>query len=139
MRSWFIRQLGGYASAEDAIEGIRSTGNVGQRRALLTLAVKRLFSTIDADDVLRRDPASGAFTFEGKPLTNGEIAILRSDAETMLKSKLWRVLNKEIRYHANRKMFIESRSDDDLTAGKMLVYYISEVDKQVRKIAKGDL
>lgn len=112
-----IRWLGGYATLEEAIDSVEGKDRI----IILTRAVKRLFNTIGADDILRIHE-SGHWMFEGRPLSAGEKDMLIAEATQLLESKLWKVLEKDVTYQANRKMFLESKDELDLVAGKLWVY-----------------
>lgn len=135
LRERVIRWLGGYASTTEAIEAIRAIPNGEERRRILTLAVRRLYNSITGEDVLKPDPASGQWTFMGKPISKEDTALLTQQAKNLLDSQLWRVLQTDLKYQANKRMFTESVDVLDITAGKMLVFYTDIIHTRLKKLA----
>lgn len=117
MRSFLIKKLGGYVTAQDALDDIDDTH---EKHAILTQAVAHLFNTVTEDDILRRTPKG--YTFQGRDLLDAEVQSLRAQADSFLQSTLFRTLDKELLYQANRKMYLTSKSDTDLIAGKLIVW-----------------
>lgn len=135
MRGWLIRVLGGYASLDEAIEAMRQDKNAEHRRKVLTLAVRRLYNTIGPEDILKTDKASGQLTWQGRPVSKEEMQVLIEQAKNMLQSRLWKVLEADIKYTANRRMFVESVSVDDITAGKLVTYYADIIHTRLKNLA----
>lgn len=133
LRAQLIHRLGGYVSAESAIAAITSPK---EKRRILTLAVKRLFNTISADDILQ-DGGGGQWIVAGRPISSGERDRLVAEAERFGDSKLWEVLQLDLRYQANKKMFLQSQSDDDLTAGKLWAFTIDAIATRLKSMAHG--
>ena len=138
MREWLIKFLGGYTeqgflTTDDFIEHIRLLG-LREKNVILTLAVRRLFNTISEDDILKQNSDS-TWMFEGKPLTKGEINSLKMQAKDYIDSRLYKVISKDITYQANRKMFIDSQGEIDLTAGKLLLFYNDIVNTRLKNMS----
>lgn len=134
MRTWLIQKLGGYPDVDTALYSLRAE-SVEVRQRVLTLAVKKLFNTIGADDIFSIHE-SGHWMFEGKPIRPEEVKLLKAEAMQFQNSFLWRVLQKELKYQANKKMFIESREVIDMVAGKLLVYYIDIISTRLKHMLK---
>lgn len=131
-RDWLIEKLGGFRDLDSAIEFIREQ-NGEEKHRLLTLAVKKLFNTIGEDDILHVNHY-GQWMFEGRPLSKEEINSLVQEATAFQNMKLWRVLQKDLKYQANKRMFVESRSEMDLVAGKLLVYLTDIVKTRLKRM-----
>ncbi|SRR4030066_813195 len=128
MKNKLIKLLGGYTDIEDFLKD----KTVENKRKILTLAVKRLFNTIDSDDILQ--VKEGVWIFEGRPLTKDEVDIIKNSAKSFTEGLLFKILDKELRYQANRKMFIESQNEMDLISGKILLYYIDIIKTRLKRI-----
>lgn len=102
---------------------------------MLTHAVKRLYNSVGADDILKTDKTSGQWTYMGKPISKEETAVLVEQAKWLLDTRLWKVLQSDIKYQANKRMFIESQDVHDLTAGKLLLYYTDIIHTRLKKLA----
>lgn len=134
MRERIIRALGGYASLDEAIGAMRLEKNSEQRRTLLTMAVRRLFNTVGPEDILKTDKTSGQWTYAGKPVSKEEQAVLQEQARGMLDSRLWKVLQTDLKYQANKRMYTESVDVSDIVAGKLLAFYIDIIHTRLKKL-----
>lgn len=145
MKRWLIEKLGGYADIESAyvamdkqeltetvIEWVREQP-LKEKHVWLTLAVKRLFNTIGPDDILKITE-SGHWLWQGKPLSEANRTLLKAEVEQYRKSFLAKVIDAELKYQANRRMFINSATELDLVAGKLLVYYTDIVHTKFKRI-----
>ena len=112
-----IWYLGGYPTINDAIAAIHEK-NLPERSLLLTLAVKKLFNTISADDILK-EHAGGVWTYAGKEVSPDLKKELIADAHILTKMTLWKILCDDVRYQANRKMFLLAEKKTDIIAGKL--------------------
>lgn len=133
MRAWLIEKLGGYPDLDTAIEAIRYTEDARRKREILTLAVKRLFSTIGPDDILREGPG-GAWLFEGRPLSKAEVQGLREEAKLMQSLRIWKFLKADLAYHSQAKVWKEAQDITDLVAGKLLSFYADIVETRLKKM-----
>lgn len=103
LKTWLIHCLGGFTDVDDCIEHIKDIDDQKERQKVLTVAVKRLYNTVGKDDVLKI-ATNGQWWFEGKLLSPEEVRVLKHEAETFKMSRLYRVLDMECRYQANKKM-----------------------------------
>lgn len=134
-RKLLIEKLGGYATIDDAIEQIRKM-ELKERNVILTLAVKKLFNTIDADDILKPATA-GQWMFEGQILSKGQVELLMAEADQFDKMLLWKVLRKDILYQANRKMYLLSENDMQVVTAKFWLYTFDVFKTRMKSIAAG--
>lgn len=133
IRRQLIEKLGGYPDIDSAIESIKGK-NFKDRYTILTLAVTKLFNTIGADDILRIDPETGQWVFKGKFMNEGDKTLLIAEATQLLHSKLWAVLKADIEYQANKKMFRESQTPEDLTAGKFWLFTLDAIKTRLKSM-----
>lgn len=132
MRRWLIEKLGGYPDLHSALEAARGMSLV-ERNKVLTLAVKRLFNTIGVEDILKVYPGD-QWLFEGKTLPVAQVKLLRTEATAFAGSFFWKVVSRELRYIANKKMYLESEDVIDMVAGKLLAYYIDIVQQKIKSM-----
>lgn len=106
LKTWLIIRLGGYTDVDDCIDYIKSIDDQKERHKVLTAAVKRLYNTVGKDDILKvvRNGIAEQWWFEGKLLTAEEVRLLKHEAEAFKASRLYRVLDMECRYQANKRM-----------------------------------
>jgi hypothetical protein len=99
------------------------------RRAILAIKVKHLFNTIDADDLWD--------SWVENDRNQGERNLIKAQADTLLKSKLWHYLKTDIRYKANQMMFVKGKTEDDLVAGKLWLYTLDCIETHLKNIKDG--
>lgn len=116
MKRWLIEILGGYYSKSET----------------LTAVVADLFNTVGPEDILREE--NGKLLFEGRVLTDGEANLLKAEAAALMKSRLWKVLEREMQYQANKRMYVDSKSELDLIAGKLMVYHLDIMRTRMKKL-----
>lgn len=129
-----INWLGGYASIDEAIEAIRTLEDRIHRREILTLAVKRLYNTVGVEDILKTDINSGQLTFQGKHLTKEETTVIIEEAKWLINSKLWKILESDMKYQANKRMFVEAIDPMQLEAGKLLVFLGDIIHTRLKRL-----
>lgn len=134
LRTWFIEKLGGYTSIESAIAAIKDE-NRENRNRILTLAVKKLFNTLGPDDILQPHE-SGTWFFQGKMMSKEDVGYLQAEAEKLMDSKLWKILQADVKYQANRKTFILSKTEEDLTAGKLWMFTFDTMNTRLKSMTK---
>lgn len=135
MRKWLIEILGGYATVDDAIDVIRKK-ELKERHVILTLAVKKLFNTISADDILK-PVTGGAWMYAGKTLSKGQIELLVAEAAQLEKMLLWKVLKTDILYQANRKMYLLAENTEHVITAKFWLYTFDVMKTRIASILKG--
>ena len=91
-----------------------------EKHAILTMAVRRLFHAVTADDILREE--NGQWFFQSKAIPDAEMAQLKESASYFLDSKLWKILKADSDYQANKRMFNDSKDVYDMIAGKFILW-----------------
>jgi hypothetical protein len=132
LRQQIIVKLGGYVDVDSALESV----NVKDKYHILTLATKRLFNTIGPDDILKVSDA-GQWMLEGRPLSEGDKNLLIAEAHYLLDTKLWKVLQLDIKYQSNRKMYLLAQSEIDIIAGKMWQYTLDAIKTRLHSMKAG--
>src|ERR1044072_7859000 len=130
-----ILALQAFPDLEAAIKHMRDTDAMAKKREILALAVKRLFNAVSVEDILQRGP--DGWLFEGRPVSDEEMKELRTEAENLRTSKLWRVLKFDLRYQFNKKMFEESKVDLDVVWGQLLLFSDDSVRQRLKLLAEG--
>lgn len=132
MKKYLIRFLGGYSDFSDFLSRLEEE----KKHECLTLAVKKLYNTINEDDILQLDE-KGNWIFQGKILDKGSQQLLSAEAAQFLDSKLWKILKADIQYLSNKKMFLQSTSEMDLIAGKLWQYTLDTFKTRLKSMKKG--
>lgn len=102
------------------------------RKKLANFTLGNLFQVVTEEDILRINE-NGEVFFEGRALSTDEKNVLKAEAERLMHSFLWKVIGKEMMYDACRRMYFESRNDDDLLAGKTQLYVWRVVGEVIEK------
>lgn len=106
LRRLLLEKLNGYAMEED-------------RTKVLAESVATLFNTIGKEDTLHQE--GGALFFGNTMLGPEQVKRLRGEAQAFKNMQLYKILDNEVRYHANKKA-MEAVNLDQLTAAKMIQY-----------------
>lgn len=133
-KSFVIKILGGYVDIDHALDSISDST---ERRYILTRTVKRLFNTIGAEDILKVHE-TGQWMFQGKPIPEAEKNLLISQATNFIDSHLWKVMSADIKYQANRKMFILGGDDLQITAGKLWLLTLDAFRQRIENMKSGN-
>jgi hypothetical protein len=136
LKIFLIQRLGGFVDIDEALDSISDSK---ERRYILTRAVKRLFNTIGSEDILKVHD-TGQWMFQGRELNEAQKSLLISEAQNFLSTSLWKVLQADIKYQANRKMFILGGDDLQITAGKLWLITLDAFKQRLEnmKLGKGN-
>lgn len=134
LRKWFIEKLGGYPDLEAAVEAIRKKDGA-EKAEILTEAVRKLFNTMGPEDILHTNP-DGDWVAGKKTLNVAEQDLLAAEATQFLGSRLWDTLQKDIKYQANKRMFVSGSGKDDLVAGKLWLFTLDAFKTRLRSLSK---
>ncbi len=132
MKKWIIKKLNGFTDIDDAINHIRNIQDADKKAEILSEAVKKLYSCIGPDDILRQD--GGQWIFKGRPLQNIEVAQLREEAQALRTMKLWSVIRLDIKYQLGKKMFEEARCKDDLVWGQLTTFLNDIIQSRIKSL-----
>lgn len=131
MKKYLIELLGGFPDLDSAIQFIKKTNNETAKNDILTEVVKKLFNTISSEDILRYE--DGEYIFQGRPLLPEELQQLKAEAEFFRKSKLWKVIDKDVKFQLNRKLYNEANITTDILWGKLILYYHDIINTRLSK------
>ncbi len=103
-----------------------------QKQEILTMAVRKFFNTISADDILKEK--DGQWFYEGRAMNEASKKLLISQAEVLKEWQLWKILQDDIRYQANKRMFLDSKTENDLIAGKITLWTLDVISTRLKKM-----
>lgn len=109
-------------------EAVQANGH-----AALTKCVAELFNTVTADDILRQN-TDGSWQFDGRTLTPPEVKALQGEAQSILQTRMWKVLERDMQYLANKTMYFNSKTEYDLIAGKLLLQMNKEKNERLKRM-----
>ncbi len=84
-----------------------------------------LLSIVDEEAVVRLDKKTGSITVGGRRIDEARLLNLKSEAEFLLKSDIWKVIYETVKESAQESMFVKSESLADLQKGKSMLYTLS--------------
>lgn len=94
-----------------------------------------LFHHIKEEEVLRMN-RKGVMFYEGKELTTQGKKSVAEGAKTILILDAWNAVLNDMRYLANKRMFDEATSIDDMLFGKAMLYTLSVMEKKMKNLSK---
>jgi hypothetical protein len=118
VNKFLIKLLGGYHKDE-----------------VLQEIVKDLYTTIGADDILKE--IQGVWFVGDKPLQEEEKKLIIAEAQIFINTKLWKILQLDVKYRANLKMFEQSKTETDLIAGKLWLFTLDCFKTRIKSLSKG--
>jgi len=102
------------------------------KRDIIREAVKDLFCTVEADDILR--VKGDVMYFQGKALDQSYRKDLRAQAEIIENMLLWKVLRKDIEYQLRKKMFEEAKTDMDVVWGQLITWLYDVMKTRIEQL-----
>lgn len=88
-------------------------------------ALNDLLSPVDLHKIVTLDKTNGIVFIGGKRITEGQMKNLKSEAEFLLNSELWTLIYETPKELAQRAMFVNGESLDDMKKGKSILYTLS--------------
>lgn len=138
MKEWLrvqlIEKFGGFVTVDQALDAITDSK---ERSKILTKAVKRLYNTIDADDILHVNQA-GEWICAGKVVTNIQKKLLMAQAQQFIESDLWDILQRDVKYQANRQMFLHAKDEVQLASGKFWTFILDAFKTRLQSMSRGE-
>ena len=101
------------------------------QKNLINFIIEDVFNAVSYEDVLRIR-SKDVWEHKGKVLSVLEVKSLKQEMEIMKQMSLWRMLHDELMWHAQRMLVNKSKGEEDLIAGKMLIYWISVIEARLR-------
>lgn len=96
--------------------------------------LKHLFNAISEDDILQYH--KGKFFLKGVPLDDRATGNFVNQANSILKTQLWKHLTDDIKYIANQRMYEKSTTIDDVIFGKAMLYNIDILERKLERLSK---
>ena len=102
------------------------------QRHLASFLAGQFFNTVTEDDILQQK--EGVWLFQGKPLTKGQIEILKKEAIHFKQSQFYQVLRTELMSFA-KKSLEKAVTETYIVNSKLLSYFVDLLDTKLKKIA----
>lgn len=91
----------------------------------LTERLNELLSNVDLDKIVSLDKTHGVIYIGGERADNGRLTNLKAEAEFLVNSEIWTLLYETPKELAQRAMFVQGESLDDMKKGKSILYTLS--------------
>ena len=91
----------------------------------------KLLSLVDPKMVVRLDEKSGAVYIGGERADPARLASLKAEAEFFNESDLWKIINQTIRELAQRAMFVDGKTLEDMQKGRSMLFLLDTQTKIV--------
>jgi hypothetical protein len=98
--------------------------------------LNELLGFVDLKNVVTYDKQTGVVFVGGEHLDEAQILNLKSEAEYILQTGIWKILNETIRHVAHETMFTKSQTFEDMRSGRMMLYNLNTI-KDLLAVFKG--
>lgn len=98
---------------------------MGTEKSLDELAkdnLSNLLSVVDYKKVISIDKTTGLIYIGGQTVEDSYLKNLKAEAEALLVSDLWKVLYESPKALAEKAMFVDGKTMDDLVKGRAMLY-----------------
>ena len=99
----------------------------------LDVFTKDLFVMIPENDILR-EVAFGKLTYRGKVLSHEAKNGIIHEADILANSELLKILFDEMKYLAGKKLYFDCQNDDDIRAGKAMLWAASKLQEKIIRL-----
>lgn len=94
--------------------------------------LQELLSVIDESQVVALDSKKGLIYLGGVLADEGKLVNLKAEAEFLVNSEIWKIINHTIRELAQRSMFVQGESLDDLKKGRSMLFLLDSQNNIVK-------
>lgn len=126
-------------SFEDALSDLKETQKIDiEKRAkeLSEETLASLLSPVDFSKVLKEDKQKGLIYLGSEKATDIQLNNLKAEAEFLLQSQIWKLLNETPKNLAQESLFITSETMVDLQKGKTMLYLLSVQNNVINTLRK---
>lgn len=106
------------------------------KRRILNFLLRHLFNAVTEDDILVYKPETGKMYIAGQEQTYKTIEGFKTDVYVMRDLPLWQQLKKDMQHVANKKMYLNSRTTDDMIFGKAMLHTLDVIELKMNRILK---
>ena len=117
LKNKIVRLLGGYTDDD-----------------VLTEVVKDLYNTIGVEDILREE--KNQWLYMDKPLSIARCKLLVEQAKELRNSELWQIMTNDVKYQANKMMYLKAESEIQITAGKLWTYTLDCFNQRLENLSQ---
>ena len=99
------------------------------KRKFHGLLVRHLFRLPTEEEILRIDQQTGAIYLNGTELDEPQKKELMNSAKALADLPAYSFLTRALIRHAGKRLYYESRTEDDIVAAKMMLYTVDLMEK----------
>lgn len=111
------------------------------QKHLARFLIQEVFNTVSKDELLRIERNNNPIKpdiwhYKGNRLQSAQIELLKKQASSFKESELWNILRNELRWHAEQKGLVSSKTEADQIAAKLLIYITDVIDSKLGDMSK---
>lgn len=103
------------------------------KHIVINKLTKHLLKALTEDDILQM--TNEGYLVNGRKLTVGEMRQLEDEAKELQGSYLWKLMTRELEFHAFRRMSDQARTDGDIVFGKAMFYNLSLLRRFLKNLS----
>lgn len=100
---------------------------------MVSKELNKLLSVVD-EKLILSITKSGIINIGGQPADQTRLANLKAEADFLVESDIWKILNQSIRELAQRAMFVSGESLDDMKKGRSMLYLLDSQNRIVETL-----
>ena len=101
------------------------------KRKAINFIARELLKGVTAEDILQITKTNGII-YKGQQLDKESRDLIKVQAAEIDELFLWKILNEEMQYLAQERMFSKSESFEAMLFGKVMLYLIEEQRKRIK-------
>jgi len=105
------------------------------KKEILMMQIKHLYNTIGVEDILKEK--EGSWYFQGRQLNDAEKKLLIAEASQLLSTRLWKVIQTDVKYQINKLMYEKAENGNDLAIGRLWAYTFDTFKTRLNSMVKG--
>lgn len=106
------------------------------KRKIANKLLSYLFNVVTEDDILVHDKKNRIVLQGNDVISFKKIERLQSEIKTIRDLEWWDIMNKEMKYRANKKMFDNAKEVDDIIFGKAVLYTLDIMEQSMNKFLR---
>ncbi len=124
---------------EHALQDLKETNKEdidGKAEVLAKKMLNDTLSPVDLTQIVRFDSQKKLLYIGGRVADEQEVHNLRSEAQMIVATNLWKMIHETPKELAQRALFVDSQSMDDIVKGKSILYCLSTQQNIVSKFLR---
>lgn len=108
------------------------------KRKLLSYLTRELLCAVDPESILTEVTTDKGryYLIGGKQIPSQKLARLKMEANLILETELWKILEHTLRHQAEKVMFTKSTTFEDMITGKSMLHNLDVQDKILNTLVK---